>query len=69
MMKECREHIGRQFYEERRKRGITAEEVYMETNLFARHIEKLEMGLTLNLDFMSLLAKFYNKKIKIELTD
>ena len=69
MMKECREHLGQQLYEIRRKQGLTAEEVYMETNLFTRHIEKMEMGLVINLDFLVILAKFYNKKIKIELID
>ncbi len=69
MMKECREHLGQQLYEIRQKQGLTAEEVYMETNLFTRHIEKMEMGLVINLDFLVILAKFYNKKIKIELID
>ena len=68
-MRIYRDNFGRQFYEERRKRKLTAEDVALDTGILPRRLEKIEAGCLLDMSTVFYLARYYGKKVKLELVD
>ena len=69
-LRETRENISKQISELRRSRKLTIEYMSYETGIPAKYLEKLENQLLeINLSTLSQIARFFDKKIKIELVD
>lgn len=61
--------LGDQLRQLRYKRRLTLDDVYMEIGIPSNYIDKIEAGYHMSWGNICLLAKFYDKKIKIELLD
>mgnify|MGYP002751314461 FL=1 len=69
-LRETRENISKQISELRRSRNLTIEYMSYETGIPSKYLEKLENQLLeINLSTLSQIARFFDKKIKIELVD
>ena len=69
-LRETRNNISRQIAELRKSKKLSIEYMSYETGIPARYLEKLESCfLEINLGALNHIARFFDKKIKIELVD
>lgn len=69
-LRSCRKDFGNQITELRKRKSLTIEGLSHETGERINYIEKLELGmLDINIGNLNCLARFFNKKIRIELVD
>lgn len=69
-MRNTKESLGKQITELRKVRGLSLEKMCFECCIKFSYLEKLELGkLEISIGMLQHLARFFDKKIKIELVD